>query len=231
MTTSLKQTSLFTEDKSTSSQADFPVNHIAKQEIDLVMKMTATSGRKCLEQYKKFNHVGSWGKMFTELLVGMTGWYSTKCRLTWKLKGTKYNRLYFQLVPLTHRIEETEYGLLPTPCVADTFGSPKRPNQITLKNGRYTRTSDNTGIQFGAKLNDVARLIPTPATRDYKGTNSLARLNCENGNVMSHANQLPNFIKIQTGSSSQLNPRFVAEMMGYPPNYTELPFLNGETNP
>ncbi len=31
-----------------------------------------------------------------------------------------------------------------------------------------------------------------------------------------------------TGQSSQLNPRFVAEMMGFPPNWTELPFLNGE---
>jgi hypothetical protein len=29
---------------------------------------------------------------------------------------------------------------------------------------------------------------------------------------------------------SQLNPRFVAEMMGFPPNWTELPFLSGETN-
>jgi len=32
------------------------------------------------------------------------------------------------------------------------------------------------------------------------------------------------------GTSSQLNPRFVMEMMGFPPNWTELPFLNGETN-
>jgi hypothetical protein len=30
--------------------------------------------------------------------------------------------------------------------------------------------------------------------------------------------------------NSQLNPRFVAEMMGFPPNWTELPFLNGEQN-
>ena len=33
-----------------------------------------------------------------------------------------------------------------------------------------------------------------------------------------------------TSSTSQLNPRFVAEMMGFPENYTELPFLNGEPN-
>jgi hypothetical protein len=34
----------------------------------------------------------------------------------------------------------------------------------------------------------------------------------------------------QTGSCSQLNPQFVAEMMGFPPNWTELPFLNGGQN-
>jgi hypothetical protein len=33
-----------------------------------------------------------------------------------------------------------------------------------------------------------------------------------------------------TGKTSQLNPLFVLEMMGFPPNWTELPFLNGETN-
>ncbi len=33
--------------------------------------------------------------------------------------------------------------------------------------------------------------------------------------------------KFPAGKSGQLNPRFVAEMMGFPPNWTELPFLPG----
>jgi hypothetical protein len=32
------------------------------------------------------------------------------------------------------------------------------------------------------------------------------------------------------GKTSQLNPLFVLEMMGFPPNWTTLPFLSGETN-
>ncbi len=32
------------------------------------------------------------------------------------------------------------------------------------------------------------------------------------------------------GSGFQLNPQFVGEMMGFPPDWTELPFLNGEVN-
>ena len=39
---------------------------------------------------------------------------------------------------------------------------------------------------------------------------------------------LPQLINNQTGKNSQLNPRFVAEMMGFPPNWTELPFQSGE---
>jgi hypothetical protein len=37
--------------------------------------------------------------------------------------------------------------------------------------------------------------------------------------------------RLETGKTSQLNPRFVAEMMGFPVNWTELPFQNGEQNP
>lgn len=32
------------------------------------------------------------------------------------------------------------------------------------------------------------------------------------------------------GQTSLLNPRFVAEMMGFPPNWLELPFQSIETN-
>jgi hypothetical protein len=34
----------------------------------------------------------------------------------------------------------------------------------------------------------------------------------------------------QTSKCSQLSPQFVMEMMGFPKDWTELPFLNGETN-
>ena len=73
-------------------------------------------------------------------------------------------------------------------------------------------------------------MLPTPATRDYKGANSMEHLRGENGNSMNHAHQLPNYIKLQTGMTSQLNPLFVAEMMGFPTDWTVLPFQNGEMN-
>jgi hypothetical protein len=36
--------------------------------------------------------------------------------------------------------------------------------------------------------------------------------------------------KGNTGKIFQLNPQFVMEMMGFPTDWTELPFLSGETN-
>jgi hypothetical protein len=50
------------------------------------------------------------------------------------------------------------------------------------------------------------------------------KVNAENSNL---AEQIAHKVG---GGTSHLNPRFVAEMMGFPPNWTELPFLNGEQN-
>jgi len=113
--TSQKQISLFTEEQLTSSPGDSPASRIQQQGSGLAKKMNATCGRKCLEQYEKFSHVGLWAKTFSALLIGMEGWYSKRCKLIWKLKGTKSNRMYFQLRPLTLHTEGIESGLLPTP--------------------------------------------------------------------------------------------------------------------
>jgi hypothetical protein len=64
--------------------------------------------------------------------------------------------------------------------------------------------------------------LPTPRASDknmkYKTENWKG--NADLGSVLNEIH----------GTRSHLNPRFVAEMMGFPPNWTELPFLNGETS-
>jgi len=70
MKTSQKQISLFTEEQLTSSPEGSPANPILRQENDLERKMTATSGRKCLEQFGRFDRSGLWAKTFMELLIG-----------------------------------------------------------------------------------------------------------------------------------------------------------------
>jgi hypothetical protein len=69
-------------------------------------------------------------------------------------------------------------------------------------------------------------MLPTPATRDYKGARSTEALEEAGRN---QTNSLPDAFA-QTGKTSQLNPQFVLEMMGFPPDWTTLPFLSGETN-
>ena len=309
----MKQTSLFGTKRLTYSQADSPVSHIQPQGNDLGKRTSDISGRRCLERLEKLNHVGSLAKTFTVLLVGMKGWSSKRCKLTWKMKGTKSNRIYFQLHPSMLPTEEIESGLLlktpcaadsysenlskkeqkfgnsgtlaqevqsgfiekrgimlptptkfdynsartpekfeqdkakyaeqgvnlqmalkqmarngmlPTPTASDIIGTPKRMDTIhQTSTGGYYRVSDTTGTKFGAKLNDVAQLLPTPATRDYKGARSTEALQASGRN---ETNSLPDAFH-QPGTSSQLNPLFVEEMMGFPENWTLLPFLNGET--
>jgi hypothetical protein len=270
METSKKQTSLFGEVKSTSLQGDSHANHIQRQGKDLASRTSVTCSPKCLEQFERLNHVGSWAKTFVGLLVGMEGWYSKRCNLSWRLKGTKYNRSYFQLLASTPRTKETEYGLLltpttreevvnletfqkrmekypngtkmpnlatqihsmlPTPVASDVEGGISDPRQIKNKGTRWVRVSDNTGTEFGAKLRDVAQLLPTPTARDWKGKQSSEYIQNRGEKPNFKIASVPGVVAKLTntdGKPSQLNPLFVEEMMGFPENWTLSPFLNGE---
>src|SRR6185295_15383295 len=115
MGTSRQQTLAFTVEGSILLPEDFLGSPTAQQEKERAVKMIATSGRRCLEQFGRFPRTGLWARTFAALLIGMEGWYSTRCRLTLKLKATKCSRFYFQLAVSTPRTEETGSGLLPTP--------------------------------------------------------------------------------------------------------------------
>ena len=72
------------------------------------------------------------------------------------------------------------------------------------------------------------QVMPTPTARDWKGAPSLENLK-KRGKIP-QKNSLPDFFA-RTGKSFQLNPLFVAEMMGFQPDWTVLPFLSEEKNP
>lgn len=191
------------------------VSHFQQQESEKEQRTNATCGQRCLEQYKKFNRPGLLAKMFPALLIGQEGWYSSRCKLTWKLRGTKLFRLFFQLVPSMPPTEETGFGLLPTPICMDTnCGDLEKIDQRRAK----AKAKGINGNGFGMTIGEMANrgLLPTPMAADRKGGKT---------------NRTGNSQLTETlGISSQLNPRFVAEMMGFPPDWTELPFQIGETN-
>ena len=197
-------------------------NHVSptqQQESDLAKKMTATCGPKCLELFEKFDRPGSWAKMFSALLIGMEGWYSTKCKLTWKLRATKYNRMYFQLVPSTPRIVETEFGLLPTPTAS--LGDPKHRNYLNNKNNDDTCRKFRKLVQGG--------MLPTPTASDHKGGCIRKSDKFQFGTTLSHfvtgaTSQLPN-------KTFHLSPEFVEEMMGFPIGWTDPNFQHNYEQP
>jgi hypothetical protein len=174
--------------------------------------------------------------MFSALLIGTGDWYSTKCKLTWKMKGTSYNRMYFQLVPSTHRTVGIGFGLLPTVTAMDSTGATANMKSSQVKEGSM----------HSVTLSRFVGMIPTVRARDgVKGSDRKLTLKDgkwqnldKNGTV--YGMTLEQTIRImpqgkqtteQDSATSQLNPRFVAEMMGFPPNWTESPFLSGEKNP
>jgi hypothetical protein len=232
-----------------------------------------------------------WAKTFSALLIGQEGWYSTRCRLTWKLKGTKYNRMYFQLVPSTHRTEEIDAGLLPTPTAiqrehpdrVQALQETGATSMFSRANGEARPNSILDHLQFHG-------MLPTPIAGDWKGqlrsdgtanmlsgkmallqkegllptprANKVNGLNLENNPKLALRNKgnleeiiakallptpvksdfqvrnpsenwegnsdLPSVMSREFGRNSQLNPLFVMEMMGFPPDWTELPFLSGD---
>jgi hypothetical protein len=110
-------------------------------------------------------------------------------------------------------------GLLPTPTSMEDRRIPngsKRDYKLEGNMNKYT---------YAEKLG--VTMMPTPSTRDYKGARTTEALEEAGRN---ETNSLPDYFA-QPGMSSQLNPRFVAEMMGFPPNWLELPFLSTETSP
>lgn len=114
MKTSEQLTLPFGETVSTFSPADSRASRSASPVIEKAREMTAISGRRCLELFGRFVPAGSWAKTFPELLIGRRDWFSSRCVLTWKMRGTKSNRMYFQLVVSMPHTEGIEYGLLPT---------------------------------------------------------------------------------------------------------------------
>jgi hypothetical protein len=93
------------------------------------------------------------------------------------------------------------------------------------------------GFKKGLRVNMTlthylaAGFLPTPMASDTRGgygANTPAFLKrTEN----SRGVRLPEELQRRTGMHFRLSPRFVLEMMGFPPDWTELPFLPGATNP
>lgn len=272
-----QQTLPFGKDASMSSPEASLVNPSVWPGSDEARMMTATSGRKCCEQFGKYVLNGSWARMFSESLIGRTDWFSNRCVLIWKMKATASNRLYFQLAVQTRRIRDTERGsslmLLKTPAAIDAHAERLSKKEQRFGNSGSLAQEVATGFIYKRGLLPTVqtqglkrcrdghmepmplKLLPTPATRDWKGRTNpgvvKTRSGCKYGDTLpdavmkmlptpkandyrsgmpnrmgaAHAQQLNDTMAYQAGMTSQLNPLFVEEMMGFPAGWILLPFL------
>jgi len=166
---------------------------------------------------------------------------STPFAKTLNVQDIQSNRLLFRLVPSEHPTEETGYGLLqdliPTPIASDAQGGAVKLTKGTrLRNGQV----------FSATLKDLAasKMLPTPQTQGLKVCNRQgktvflnldllptpkaqeARGNCAINRNKSNLTDKIAELASPTSRTSQLNPLFVTEMMGFPLDWLTLPFLS-----
>jgi hypothetical protein len=99
-------------------------------------------------------------------------------------------------------------GLLPTP----------RANKV---NGLNLENNPKLALRNKGNLEEIIAkaLLPTPVKSDFQVRNP-----SENW----EGSDLPSVMSREFGRNSQLNPQFVMEMMGFPPDWTLLPFLSGD---
>lgn len=160
-------------------QEDFLASHSVQPGSEEARTMTATSGRKCSELYRKSGPLGS---LVRTLLVS-SAWRSTRCYLTWKASATPAKRLLFRLVPSMPRTEGTELPLLvgtPTGAMSkrsDKFAKGRTPNpaEAAMMFPTITRFDADCGDLKGKEYNgkskhsmkliQAAKMFPTPTAR------------------------------------------------------------------
>lgn len=150
------QLTLFVEDTLAS--------HLVAPGTDLAKRMTATSGRRCIELYAR-SSPASW---FVKTLLGMSVWDSTMCLLTWTTRVTPHKRLLFRLRASVPYTKGSEFLSWPTPTATDCVD--RQPgNPFMTRNGTIKHRSKDGGQSF-MRLSQVAKLLPTPtASHSHRG--------------------------------------------------------------
>nr|DAW77032.1 MAG TPA: hypothetical protein [Caudoviricetes sp.] len=176
---------------------------------------------------------------------------SKKSAKVLNVRDIQSNRLLFQLVPSARPTGGIGYGLLqdliPTPIASDAQGGAVKLTKGTrLRNGKM----------FSATLKDLAvsKMLPTPQTQGLKVCNkdgkteflsldllltpsasdglragmSMESLKSHKKKNAEQSNLAEQIAHKVGGGTSQLNPLFVMEMMGFPLDWLTLPFQNGE---
>lgn len=121
-------------------------------------------------------------------------------------------------------LREQIQGLLPTPNRSDVEGGVTQT--VSQKNGRFIRTSDTTGTEYGAKLRDAVNvLLKTPGAQDAMMENMNSKgVSGTSGNLAQEAmnGMLSMRMEATTGTTGHLSHHFTLDMMAFPPNWCDI---------
>lgn len=167
-----------------------------------------------------------------------------------KRKDIPSNRSLFRLVPSVRPIEEIGCGLLPTVTVSDfkrrgpnskQQGLPEkifemlptpqasdssvgavigRNDRFILTKNGVPRKINQNGQNGSVGLGRIFRLMCTPTATDWKGGSTRRQRAFQRSSLRSEVHA-----DFGSGRTSQLNPLFVEEMMGFPTGWISRPFL------
>ena len=120
--------------------------------------------------------------------------------------------------------------MLPTPNCMDTLPPKEGAAMERIANGaRKGRTAPSNLREYvNPKSWEAYQMLPTPTSGLEKHSDKESYW--KNRKEKGRQEDLQMVVHEIAGYNSQLNPLFVGEMMGFPPNWLELPFQNTETN-
>jgi hypothetical protein len=156
-----------------------------------------SSGNACLQQFNGQSTPGPYTQIFATILVKMAGWYSPYCKLSWRLKKSEFNRWYFKLQVFGCKDPSARNSLLPAVVVS---GGKKGGDLV------------------------ISGLLPTP-TAGVNNTSNMSKEAMEKRIRDGRQEDLNMKLYKITGQTGKLNPFLVMEMMGFPCDWTLLPFL------
>jgi len=134
-------------------------------------------------------------------------------------------------VPQALPTEGTEFGLLlKTPTVMDGEVTSGKKNPISGNSGTLAQEIMS---EFNPTMMKLG-MLPTPNAFDWNTGRTKEKWEedkkkYEEKGVNLHMS-LRQGARLMSGKPSQLSPLFVEEMMGFPKNWTALPFQSGEEN-
>ena len=168
-----------TNTMSHSSQGDSPASRFPLPGSAEALKMTVTSGRKCLESSKSSPPLGCLEKM----LLGSSTWGSKRRFLIWKEQAMKSGPSYYLLSPSARGMRGNGYSLpdtYPTPVASigkmdvstALIGRMKKTG--TLKKLNSTGTLWQPNLCYAEAMADAVDAVPTLKIR-VNGKDDLRR--------------------------------------------------------